>query len=38
MRAFSQVKDSGCEADLLTIFPCRFAAPDMIDIARPKTT
>ena len=23
---------------LPTIFPCRFAAPDIVDIARPKTT
>jgi len=38
MRVFSQVKDMSCEAELLTIFPCLFAAPDMSRVARPRTT
>jgi hypothetical protein len=38
MRVFSQGQDSSCWTWLLTIFPCLFAAPDMLMVARPRTT
>lgn len=36
-RVFSQVQDSSLQAELLTIFPCRFAAA-MLRAVRPRTT